>query len=133
MKRIILYFGLILISTLQFASAEPISAIGPCLSVRGILKSVETFGPPNYGENPATDARMKSWILTLKHPIRAKVRDADAHLHIVSDLREVQVITSGAPPDNLSGEGKLTSVSGCLYFAESGHHVTRVFLDLGAK
>lgn len=113
------------------ASAEP---YGPCGTFSGSIRIVETYGPPNYGEEPKTDSRMKSTVLTLNSPLRANVWSADHQVQAVDTFSEVQIISKHLPAKRSTLKiRRATSFTGCLYFAESGHHITKVILDVDAK
>jgi len=58
------------------------------VSIVGTLERIEKFGPPNYGENPKTDARYSVPILRLAQPLR---RCADSTGDAVSVVSEIQV------------------------------------------
>src|SRR5687768_12992313 len=52
------------------------------------------FGPPNFGENPASDSKERSWILSLDKPINVRAKDeADPVLGpSVENVRELQLV-----------------------------------------
>jgi hypothetical protein len=130
MKRLTVVVSLLSLGTA--ALADPHAApIGPCTTLTGTTRVVETYGPPNYGETPATDSRMRSFVLTLGSPVNALVRDVDSREHEVDGLREVQIVDV-RPLSTAEGqqERKLQQFHGCLYFGESGHHITKVILDI---
>jgi hypothetical protein len=117
---------LMLVGSQADADAVPLSA---CLSLTGSIHIVETPGPPNYGES-ATDSRMQFWVLTLESPLRVKVRDDLGREQEVDELTEVQIIGSHITARIISTGHSPHEMSGCRYFAEAAHHVTKGFLDV---
>ena len=92
--------------------------------LKGRVK-VETFyGPPNYGESPATDSREQQAVLYLNLHLCTQESDDDpAETH----QRRVTLVPLGG----LSLKpfvGKEVSVKGKLFHATTGHHHTPVLI-----
>jgi hypothetical protein len=47
------------------------------VTLEGVLSKEERYGPPNFGENPATDAKVHIYVLHLVRPVDVK-GDSDA-------------------------------------------------------
>jgi hypothetical protein len=60
------------------------------------------------------------------------VRDPLNREHEVDNIKDVQIVGTRTSAVIRAAEAGRTrqTVSGCLYLAESGHHVTKVILDL---
>lgn len=101
------------------------------VTLSGVLAVQLEFGPPNYGEDPATDAKLEVPILALKVPISVRGNpDDQLNNATVTDVRKVQLIfLSGA--DGYTGMvGKSVTVTGTLSEAMTGHHYTPVVLTV---
>jgi len=59
------------------------------VAVSGILTQRSAFGPPNFGENPATDTKWKAWFLNLDHPV--SLFPTPSASDILKRVREMQV------------------------------------------
>ena len=136
MSRVLL--AALLMHWVIFAAAgtSDSTSAGPCGVFEGKLRTLEVYGPPNYGESPDTDSRLTVSILDLLSPIRgAKVWDVYRNEHTVPYVEQVQIV--GSPSSTRQSESVQKQgtrrFSGCLFYAESGHHVTEVILDTGAK
>lgn len=88
---------------------------------------VETFyGPPNYGESPATDSKERQAILHLKQPLCTLASDDDpAETH----QRRVTLVPRGGLSLHAFA-GKEVSVTGKLFHATTGHHHTPVLISV---
>jgi len=108
----------------------------PCLHYEGEPVSVSGkvvlrifFGPPNYGENPATDSREEQAILLLVRPICVDANPSDND-EAEKEQKEITLVpTHGL---DLTGfEGKEVDVEGKLFHANTGHHHTPVLIQIG--
>jgi len=99
---------------------------GVVLKGRVVLRTF--YGPPNYGENPKTDAREKQALLKLDQPL-CTVESADVEEQAEHDQREVTLVPFGklslAPY-----AGKHVSVQGSLFHSSTGHHHTPILIEL---
>jgi hypothetical protein len=100
------------------------------VELRGLLIERERFGPPNYGEDPMMDARVRIHMLRLSRPMTVRADTGNtANLETVANLREVQLLgRSGL--DYSSFLGQAVSVRGTLARAVSGRHYTRVVMSV---
>ncbi len=120
----------LLLASVAATAAEGTSVHPACGTFRGRATVEHHYGPPNYGEDPTTDARMRVVILTFPRPLRARVfgpepkYDADVYVTRLQVLFRI-----GDPRASVPYRGQTAAFSGCLVQAESGHHVTPVLLD----
>jgi hypothetical protein len=88
---------------------------------------VETFyGPPGYGESPATDSTERQAILHLEKPLCTLASDDEP-------AEQNQVKVTLVPMGNLSLRefvGKTVTVRGSLFHALTGHHHTKVLIEI---
>jgi hypothetical protein len=112
---------------------------GHCLSyddasvvLSGTVFSRIYFGPPNYGETPAEDAREDATLLLLDAPICVNAASRpDSGAPFVRDLILVQLAAAHIEPNVLiHARGRRATVRGSLYPALTGHHRTSVVLDV---
>jgi len=117
------------ISLTWFASAHA----SPCLvygapgtTLQGIV-TVETFyGPPNFGESPETDSKVRQAILRLDSPICTQ-ESADEP----AELGQVRITLAPTGGLNLDAHaGKRVTVTGALFHASTGHHRTPLLMAI---
>jgi hypothetical protein len=89
--------------------------------------TIETFfGPPNYGESPATDSREQQAILHLLNPLCTVASGDDP-------AERDQVKVTLVPTGKFSLRpfaGKLVTVNGSLFHAINGHHHTPILVAI---
>lgn len=63
------------------------------VELRGRVATSERFGPPNYGENPESDARLQILVLHLDHPISTCADSAsEVNSEAIEGVREIQLL-----------------------------------------
>lgn len=98
--------------------------------IEGKLITRMYYGPPNYGENPDTDAQQYPFILQLDNPIDVIEKKNDTHNSDVFVVAEIQVI----PMDKEKAElldnyiDKRVRIQGTLFKAIFGGHHTDVLI-----
>jgi len=100
------------------------------VELKGTLTVKTYYGPPNYGENPDTDAREELPILILKQPINVRGNPdprAGFDRKSVADLQEVQLVLTTPHKEFI---GKRVVVKGTLFHGFTGHHHTDVLMDV---
>lgn len=114
---------------LENVKAEWVEYWPAVVELEGKLSIKTFFGPPNFGENPETDSKEMTRILSLDKPINVRSKDeTDSVLGpSVENVRELQLIFDG-PLKKLVG--KKLIVKGTLLHAHTGHHHTDVLLDV---
>jgi hypothetical protein len=98
--------------------------------IKGQLAIYTKYGPPNYGENPDTDEKLKVPFLLLSKPVSVH-GDSKNELNSesVRDINEIQLIfRSGSEYKNLTG--RRVVVTGTLFHGISGHHYTLVLMNV---
>ena len=97
------------------------------VELEGTLVIKTFFGPPNYGEDPETDEKEETRILSLDKPINIRSKDENDPVlgPTESDVREVQLVFDGKLRKWV---GKKLIVKGTLFHAHTGHHHTDVLL-----
>ena len=99
------------------------------VELEGKLGIKTFFGPPNFGENPETDSKERSWILSLNKPIKVRgITDPDPVLSIPTE--NVQNLQLVLPKPYEEWLGKKVVVRGTLFHAHTGHHHTDVLMDV---
>ena len=86
------------------------------------------FGPPNYGEDPKTDAREQQALLRLDHPFCVNALPSD-----YDEAEKEQHVVTLVPLGRFDlgpFAGKHVVVSGSLFHANTAHHHTPVLIDL---
>ena len=101
------------------------------VELRGRLSIQQKYGPPNYGEDSATDQKVQVPILVLDHPVNV-CGDSTSQVNSesVHDVKEIQLVL----PDGAHAYDRLMNqsvvVTGTLSAAVSGHHYTPVVLTI---
>jgi Domain of unknown function (DUF4431) len=99
------------------------------LDGRLVLQS--RYGPPNYGEQPKTDQKVKVPVLVLKNPVHVLANQEDGYnSQPVYWATQIQLafVDNGTAYNNLIG--KPVVVTGSLFHAHTGHHFTDVVLKV---
>ena len=111
------------------------NAATPCLHYNddsveliGTVRLQTFFGPPNYGEDPKTDARETQTVLVLDHPICVS-DDPKNQQSAEQDQQQITLVPLGRQQLS-SYAGQRITVQGALFHAMNGHHHTAVLLQL---
>ncbi|HLN97987.1 MAG TPA: DUF4431 domain-containing protein [Pyrinomonadaceae bacterium] len=109
----------------QWLSYEP-----AVVELEGELTVEPKYGPPNYGENPKTDAKVRVPILRLSTSVNVRGTPGDGfNANSVREAKRIQLLfRPGASYDQFIG--KKVRVKGTLFHAFSGHHYTKVVMDV---
>jgi uncharacterized protein DUF4431 len=96
----------------------------------GKVVSRTFYGPPNYGEDPATDSKEDQYVLILDAPIDVigSTDPIDKTERGVKNLTLVVFDFKANPVESLIG--KRVEVQGTLFHAHTGHHHTRVLIEV---
>jgi hypothetical protein len=117
------------ICLLIFASANAVACEKynfPATTLTGTIHLKTFYGPPNFGEDPKTDAKERQAILHLAKPLCTVETDNDP-------AEQNQMEVTLAPMGKVSLKsfiGKKVTVTGSLYSATSGHHHTPVLIAI---
>ena len=108
----------------------------PSVTLVGTLTVESHHGPPDYGETPETDAIERPYILVLDRPVTV-VGDTAAAIGAdnpgtISRIKVSKVQLAGVlycdPTKNLVG--KRIQATGRLFPRHTGHHYTRILMDV---
>ena len=94
------------------------------------------WGPPNYGEQPATDSLEDAWLVVLDTPICVEADPGGLNENSTSEFNvivvQLVVLEPGAGNESLKAVDRLVGrhviVTGFLEHALTGHHRTPVLL-----
>ena len=128
----------IAIAALLVAIAHPAAAQQRWLSYEpevmeldGRLVIESKFGPPNFGEQPKTDEKVRVPVLVLND--RANMlpdSGDDPNAKSVYDIRQIQLVFSSSDTAHKALIGKQVVVTGTLFYAHTGHHYTDVVMNV---
>lgn len=111
-------------------AAQRLSYEPSIVRLDGTVEAKERFGPPGYGEKPETDHKVVVPILRLTQPVAVQ-GDPKSELNSATeeDVTEIQLIL---PPryDPIVLVGQRVAVTGSLFHAHTGHHATRVLMNV---
>jgi hypothetical protein len=108
------------------AAAEDCLPYEPAVvQITGTLHKVKAYGPPNYGENPATDSREDYIALKLDQPACTLPSGNNIDLPEVG-IKEVQLVFMGKV--RTAPVGQHGTVTGKLMHAIIAHHHTTVLI-----
>src|SRR5215510_4345751 len=104
----------------RWLSYEPATVL-----LEGRLTVQREYGPPNYGENPKTDEKVKVPVLVLSVPINVRGTPGDVqNATSVRGVHRIQLVFTNGETSYKEFVGKLVLVNGTLFHAETGHHYT---------
>ncbi len=129
----------ILVLTILVAVATPTSTQAQrwvsyepqTVELDGRLVIQSKYGPPNYGEQPKTDQKVKVPVLVLKNPVSVLPSEEGGYnSQPVYRTTQIQLafIDSGTAYKNLIGKNVV--VTGSLFHAHTGYHYTDVVLNV---
>ena len=97
------------------------------VQLTGVLEVVQEYGPPNWGDDPLNDEKLRVPVLRLSEPVNIS---GDSHSDINTEsfenVREVQLQLDGY--DSLVG--KRVTVSGTLFAGHTGWHFKSVVMSV---
>jgi hypothetical protein len=98
--------------------------------VEGVVKVEMHYGPPNYGETPATDTKENPFILYLDNPINVlQTSDSSDFDFTTNGVTKFQLVPKD--PNSLKSLiNKKVKVTGIFFGKHTGHHYTDVLMDL---
>ena len=118
--------------------ASPAKGLNPQLQfepatveLSGTLTERTFPGPPNYENVKSGDKPETYWILQLKSPVDVSPLEEDDINYRVLNVRNIQLVLSADVRDPLLlRRNQRVLVMGTLYSAISGHHHTRVLIEV---
>jgi len=123
---------LVLLGAISTAAAQKCFEYGPTVSLSGKLSSKVVPGRPNYSSIRKGDQKEMLILVTLTQPICTTGNDPAGIDVPEKGLRDIQLAISKAEnwPVIRRLIGKRVTVSGTLFHAHTGHHRTKVLLDV---
>lgn len=124
----------VLVASIGFESAAQnrrwLSYEPAVVELQGKLAVEWKHGPPNYGEQPKTDAKVRVPLLKLAETINVRGNPENAlNAESVEGVRQIQLLfQSESAYKQLIG--KQVVVKGTLFRAHSGHHYTDVVMNV---
>jgi len=119
---------IVLLTLAASSSAAPCFRYGVPVTLSGAVVLKTFFGPPNYGENPESDARETQGLLELATPVCV---DKSSN---VEDEREVnQQLVTLVPMNDMNLKhyaGLNVTIRGSLFHAITGHNHTVLLLEM---
>ncbi|HJZ81787.1 MAG TPA: DUF4431 domain-containing protein [Pyrinomonadaceae bacterium] len=114
------------------AAAQKCLEYGPVVSLTGKLRSQVFAGPPNYESIKHGDQKETAIILTLSTPTCTTGNDPSGVDVPETNLREMQLVLRRSEDWKTVHRrmGKRVVASGTLFHSITGHHVTRVLIDV---
>jgi len=90
------------------------------------------YGPPNYGETPSQDKKLKATILRLSEPINIIREDQEIEEgdFDISYYMQTEIQLMGKIPEAKQIDTTIT-VKGKFYGSHTGYHQTKVILEVG--
>src|SRR6266480_7670781 len=101
------------------------------VTLTGKLFARTFYGPPNYGENPKSDSKENQYILLLDSAIDVVTTGSDPTDKTEHGIKKVTLVVSdfkAHPVKHLLGSR--VKVEGTLFHATTGHHHTKVLLEV---
>lgn len=126
-------FGLILVaaSTAAAQSNDWLSYEPAVVELKGKLVMEWKYGPPNFGENPRTDAKVRVPVLVLVKPVSVRGNPQDTlNAESVEGLGRMQLNLVNLKTSYKQFIGKRVLVNGTLFHAHTGHHYTKVVMEV---
>jgi hypothetical protein len=123
---------LVIAGCCSYANAQRCLEYGPSISLTGILRSQVFAGPPNYESIRRGDRKETAIILTLVASTCTTGNDPGGVDVPETGIREMQlVVMKSADWKTIRRRmGKRVTVTGTLFHSITGHHRTKVLIDV---
>jgi len=101
------------------------------VKLKGQLIEVEKYGPPNYGEHPETDAKLKVPILVVSPAVNVR-GDSTGELNrkSIEGVTEIQLLLTSRSEEYRSLLSQEVVVTGTLSEATMGTHFTKIVMTV---
>jgi hypothetical protein len=109
----------------RFLSYEP-----EVVELDGQLVVQSKYGPPNFGEQPKTDQKVKVPVLVLRSGVSMLPADDDGPNRSVYHIKQIQLAFSNSETSHKALVGKQVVVTGTLFHAHTAHHYTEVVMNV---
>ncbi|MFA5859956.1 MAG: DUF4431 domain-containing protein [Elusimicrobiota bacterium] len=98
------------------------------VELRGALEEADEYGPPNYGENPETDTKVKYHVIKLEKPINVMPNSKNKFdSETVVNIERIQIATSEYQRVKQLINKKIL-IKGTLFHSITSHHYTDVLI-----
>lgn len=135
-KRIAILFLLVTLEPSLASAAQNRQwlSYGPALvELEGKLTIESRYGPPNFGENPKTDAKVSVAVLALTRPVNVYEGQQDFPFNVeVRGIRRIQLLLFDFKGPYNQLIGKRVVVAGSVVHAHTGGHYTQVVMEVGS-
>jgi hypothetical protein len=130
--RSLIFLSFVLFIANGTARAQKCLTYGPAVTLTGTLTSHVFPGPPNYESIKHGDRKETAIILTLAKPVCASGDDPNGFDVSYSALRDMQLVIRNDADWKIVHRqmGKHVTVTGTLFGASTGHHRTKVLIDV---
>ena len=114
------------------ARAQKCLDYGPTVSLTGKLQSKIFAGPPNYESIKRGDRKERAIIVTLISPICTSSSNSDSFDTPEANIRAVQLVVRESSHWKTVERrlGRPVIVTGALFHGHTGHHRTKVLIDV---
>jgi len=133
MMRLLTFIAFALLAFLPGnAKSQCLKSEPDTVTLEGIVYAKDFPGPPNYQSIRSGDERMRYWILRLERPVCVEGDDFDNTR--ATHVRDLQLaFKDGSYYKKYRALVRRRSrfrVSGSLFHQESGHHVTKILVNV---
>jgi len=130
MKLLLRLLPLVFLPTVIGGAQHRTLAYEPAtVELRGTLALEQKYGPPNYGENPESDEKVRVPILVLSEPVDVQGDPrSDLNGEAVRDVRKVQLVFKSRSYQRLVDKNVVAT--GTLFHAHTGHHYPDVLMNV---
>jgi hypothetical protein len=99
------------------------------VELKGKLIVLNKYGPPNYGETPHQDQKVRVTVLDISTPVDV-LADPGSELNseTVRNVSQIQMAFSGSTYKKLVG--RMVVAKGTLFRGHTGHHYTEVVMNV---
>ena len=132
-STIIILFALILARSVDTSAQEKrwLSYEPEIVELEGRLTVEWKYGPPNFGENPKTDAKVRVPVLVLTKGVSVHGNPEAFPFNVeVKGIRRIQLIVFNPKSPYKEFVGKKVVVKGTLFHAHKAGHYTDVVMDV---
>jgi hypothetical protein len=131
-------FATVFLSAYSFAHAQECVKYDTSVTLTGTLRSQVFPGPPNYESIKRGDRKERAIILTMATPVCTTGDNPSGFDVPETNIRDLQLVITNASHWRIVERRlrKRVVVTGTLFHAHTGHHRTKVLLDvsnIGAK
>lgn len=98
------------------------------VEIEGRLIEQLKYGPPNFGESPKTDSKLRIPLLVLSPPVSVHADQRDPINSELKGIRLIQLLFYEIPHRRFMG--KKVIVKGTLFHANTGGHYTDVVMSV---